>query len=365
MLLSTVDDTNPPPQQPSRDSETDSYGADYYANPFTNPEYTQTLKDLNVDQFIYDLVTKSADSNSSGKSLVASSKSIPMIYEGHTVIVESIVIQNLSVAALQGMETPQYFSEPGYLLSFLVAANDPLIALKIFAKGQGETGYSVADYSFRKMAMLGLGMTLGEAEELVYTEEGQTSRDLSGIPSTEHPYIKRYKHLPSGTETDYEVYKGTEDDCWMVAAYNPKLPAQFNTLFFDIYNGNATGPRLIHYLEIKRLIIVADKIQDDVPPYSHSILSLPQTSNPLADTPLMTDAPPPPPPTTTVTSSYAKLKRVDTNPFITKPTANIYSINKEQQNTNLFKDIMDANNDMFNDYVNAHFQEKKKSRRLV
>ena len=212
MLLSTTEDDAVPTEltktdtMPSRDSESNIFGEEYYSNPFTNTEYSKTLKDLNVDQFIYNLAANS-DKTTSGKSLVASSKSIPMNYEGKNVIVESIIMQNLSVESLQGMEAPQYFTEPGYLISFLVAANDPLMALKIYAKGQGETGYSVADYSFRKMAMLGLGMTLGEAEELIYTEEGQTARDISGIPSLEHPYIKRYKHLPSGTETDYEKYK--------------------------------------------------------------------------------------------------------------------------------------------------------------
>lgn len=370
MLLSSSDDVptelTKTDTMPSRDSESNIFGEEYYSNPFTNTEYSKTLKDLNVDQFIYNLAANSDKANATaGKSLVASSKSIPMNYEGKNVIVESITMQNLSVESLQGMEAPQYFTEPGYLISFLVATNDPLMALKIYAKGQGETGYSVADYSFRKMAMLGLGMTLGEAEELIYTEEGQTSRDISGTPSLEHPYLKRYKHLPSGEETDYEKYKGTENDTWIVAAYTPKLYPQFNTLFFDIYNGNETGPRLIHYLEIKRLIIVLDKVVPEVPPYNQSVLSLTQpTTTPLTaedlttpiDTSLIET-----PPVSVATSSYAskKMRRIDGNSFMSKPSANIYSINKQQQDTKLFKDIMDVNHQMFNDMIAARFASKK------
>lgn len=333
------------------------YGTNFYSNPLTNPEYAKTLKDMNVDQFIYDLIAKS--DTSTNKPLISSIKSKPHYYEGNKVITESILIQNLQVDSLKGMTAPQYFSEPGYLCSFLLAVNDPLMSIEVFVRGQDESGYSLANYSIRKMAMLGMGMTLGEAEELIYTDEGQTSRDISGHTSAEHPYIARYKHLPTGTETDYEKYKGTEDDAWCVISFEPKDYVQFNTLFFDIYNANSTGARLIHYLEIRRFIIITDKMADTVPPYNKSLLSLPPLST--ADVvPAVTPLDPVSPPT--VSSSYTKrtMRKLDENPMFVNVKNGMYSINKDQQDNQLFKDIVDTNHQMFNELLGARFKKAKR-----
>lgn len=337
---------------PDRNSDTDTYGADYYSEPFTNTEYSKTLQSLNVDRFIYDLINKNADAQKNNKPLISSAKSLPFKYEGYTVLRDITLIQNLSVSPGQGMDTPQDFTEPGYLISFRVAVNDPTMALKVYAKGQGETGFTIADYSMQKMAALGMGMTLGEAEEPIYNDEGVTSRDVSGLPSTDNPYLVRYKHLPTGIETDYEKYKGTFDDIWIVAAYSPKIIPMFNSLFFDIYNSDPVGTRLIHYLEINRLVIIQDRMEDKVPPYNKSILSLP--------------LPPETPTVETATSSYTKgtLKKITTNPFLTNPSKNIYSIDKESQHDPLFKDIMDVNHEMFEDLLKYKIQEAKRLKRV-
>lgn len=348
----------------SRNSESDIYGEDYYSNPFTNTEYEKTLHDLNVDKFIYDLAAKDGQAKS-GKSMVATGKSPPFIYDGHTVIRDYILIQNLSIDSLQGMQSPQYLPEPGYLISFHFATNDPQMSLKVYAKGHGETGFSIADYSMQKMAMLGLGMTQGEAEEIVYTTEGQTSRDISGKPSDENPYLVRYKHLPTGTETDYNVYKGTSDDAWIVASYAPKIPPKFTTLFFDVFNGNSTGARLVHYLEIKRLIIETNKAEDKVPPYSESILSLPlgggggisNNTGELLPLPAAAQS-------NYVRKVSGKLKRKsDMDLLYNSRGNNMYSITKEQQQTPLFKDIMEQNHEIFNELIKSKFQEARRLRR--
>ena len=102
-----------------------------------------------------------------------------------------------------------------------------------------------------------------------------------------------------------------------------------------------------------------------MPPYNQSVLSLtqPQTTTPLTaedlTTPTNIIAEPP---ISVATSSYTtskKLRRVDGNSFMSRPTANIYSINKDQQDTKLFKDIMDVNHQMFNDMIAARFASKK------
>lgn len=324
-------------------STDNTYGEDYYSNPVSNLEYTKTLQDFDINQFIYDAGTLGKTPTPDlQKPLVTRAYSLPFVYEGNNVITDTFISQSLSINPLQGMDTPQYFPEPGYLISFMVACNDPLFALKVFIRGIDNTGYSVADFSMQKMAALGLGMTQGEAEEIIYTDEGQSSRDVSGQPSTERPYLQRYKHLPTGTETDYDKYKGTLDDKWIVAAYNPKLYPKFNSLYFDIYNGNQSGARLVHYMEIKRLIIIQDNASKDKPQLSHNILSVdPQT---VVDN----------------IQKQSKLTKV-TTPLFNKINTSMYSLDKsQQQNKELFGTVMDSNEDMFNSLMKTRFQRKTK-----
>lgn len=327
------------------------YGTDYYDNPITNRDYSKTTGDFDLNKFIADLNDTITDSNPLQQpSIISQSKSPPFLYEGENVITETFVMQSLSINPLQGMDTPQYFSEAGYLISFLVACNDPLFALKVYIKGVDNTGYAVADYSMQKMAVLGLGMTQGEAEEVIFTEEGQSSRDISGTPSTERPYLQRYKHLPTGTETDYEKYKGTFDDVWIVAAYNPKLYPKFTSLYFDVYNGNPQGSRMIHYLEIKRLIISPDISSSSPPDLTKTIMSV----NPDNIIPAI--------------QQYQKksvLKKVDTPLFANKPTStSMYSvdINQQQNQKDLYGTVLDSNEKLFNEYMRGRLQKVSRLR---
>ncbi len=374
----------------SKNTSENVYGEEFYGNPFTNPEYEKTTGEINVDKLLYNLVIDPTNS----KPVVNSYQSLPYIYEGHSVITDVFEVQNLAVDSMVGLQAPQYYSEPGYLVSFILAVNDPLMALKVFVKGLGENGYNLADYSMRKMAMLGLGMTLGEAEEPIYTVEGQTSRDLSGQPSLEYPYLMRWKDLPTGTETDYEVYKGTESDAWIVAGYTPKIYPKFNSMYFDVYNSNPEGTRLIHYLQIKRFIIMDVKSILNKPDYSKSVLSLNPSEivnnlikegqptgeeldsqllntgevvgnepdvniNPQIGTPTIPN---------TTTASYAKTGHIHRNQnqniLFNQPARNIYSLTPTQQKNNVFKEFIDENQKISNELTKHKYKKMGNLKRL-
>ena len=357
----------------SRNSDAGTYGEDYYANPLTNVEYEKTTHEVNIDKLLYNIASDPAS-----KPLVQSVQSLPFIYEGHNVITDVFTVQNLSLDSLTGLSAPEYYSEPGYLVSFRLEGNDPNMGVKVFVKGMGENSYTLADYSFEQMALHGLGMTHGEATETFFTSEGETSRDISGQPSTEYPYLIRYKHLPTGTETNYEVYKGSKDDRWFVAAFTPKLYPKFNTLFFDVYNGNPTGARMIHYLEVKRLIIMDNRVsQPNVPDYSKSVLSLNpndliqnliKTGNVDPQTLLDSTAIPPPPieqiPATAAANYTLKrkkgtMKKSDGNILFSNNQQNngsLYSLTPEQQKNQYMRPVMDENLAIYNEIMRANTQ---------
>lgn len=375
-------------QNQSRDSDNNTYGEDYYNSPLTNLDYTETTGNFNISEFLYNL-TKTGGAST---PLVSAAQNITSMHDGHTVITDVVEISNLSIDALAGMDAPQYFAEPGYLVSFRLAVNDPLMSLKVQAKGYGENSYTIADYSMRKMAILGLGMTLGEAEEPVFTDEGETSRDVSGQPSTEYPWLVRYKHLPTGKETDYEKYKSTDDDIWIVAAYTPKVYPKFNSLFFDIFNGNSSGPRMIHHLQIKRYIIMDTKKMIDTPDHTKSVLNV-DTNQLIAnllkqDTGGEVTAPPVfigdinappvsggiPAPTvgpieqTPVTSNYTIKRRQGnmqkTVPFYYKNPQTIASISKSDQSNPIFKDILKEEMQAYNTLMSQKYKRMSKLKRV-
>lgn len=358
-------------KQQSRDSDSNIYGEDYYNNPLTNDDYTETTGELNIDKLLYSI----ANPNDAQTPLIAQSQMVTSVFEGHVVITDVFEAQNLSIDALAGMDAPQYYAEPGYLVSFRLAVNDPLMALKVQAKGYGENSYTIADYSMRKMAILGLGMTLGEAEEVIFTDEGETSRDLSGAPSTEYPYLVRYKHLPTGTETDYELYKGTDNDVWIVAQYTPKVYPKFSSLFFDIFNGNPTGPRLIHNLQIKRYIIMDTKKMLEKPDLTKSVLGIdtnklltdllkedkivPDVDTPLPiSQPVISEVPTP-----TVTSNYTLRRKngvMRKVPVSLKKPKSLVSIPKEQQQNPLFKDAIADEVQAYNTLMRQNYRNMRR-----
>ena len=309
--------------------------------------------------------------------LVQSAQSLPFFYEGHNVITDIFRAQGLSLDALTGLTAPQYYAEPGYLISFRLAANDENMGVKAFVKGMGDNSYTLADYTFRQMASLGLGMTLGEAEETYFTEEGETSRDLSGRTSDEYPFLVRYKHLPTGTEPDYEMYKGTLDDKYMVMEYTPRQPPKFNTLFFDVYNGNSSGTRLIHELTIKRYIIMDNKIStSNTPDFSKSILNIKtddliqnmlatgkaDVSNAIAPNTMMEEQVAP-----LAAANYTLRKKkgvmqksANPNIFYNSKTGSLYSLNPEQQKKEYLKSVMNTNEEIYGEIMRANNQRISK-----
>ncbi|MFI5407508.1 MAG: hypothetical protein ACHQ1D_13470, partial [Nitrososphaerales archaeon] len=90
----------------SKDSGDNSYGEEYYGNPFTNVDYTETTGEINIDKLLYNVVSEGA----ANKPLVNSYQSLPNVYDGYSVITDVFEVRNLAVDALIGLSAPQYYS---------------------------------------------------------------------------------------------------------------------------------------------------------------------------------------------------------------------------------------------------------------
>lgn len=141
----------------------------------------------------------------------------------------------------------------GVLLNFTVAANDENIAVDCFIYDEEGRENPITDRTMLQVAMLGRGMTVGEAHAI---DDTDTSLDKGGTPSTDYPYLQRYKNTPTGTETEYTIYRGTINDKWIVLTYQPIVKERYSRLYFNVRNTSTEGDRMIHHMSIQRIKFV-------------------------------------------------------------------------------------------------------------
>lgn len=187
----------------------------------------------------------------------------PFYHEGRLVRYTRYFAINMEVAQNQSMTGYQDYYEDGRLVAFSISCNDHDMIPIVFIENSAGSKDIINDLSYKEAVVLGRGMTFGEATSQVRTPQGFTSRDISGQRSTVFPYVSRYKDTFSGTNTEYEQIKGTIDDKYYVMEYQPDLWVPYKRLYIDVYNGSTSGTRLIHRMEIKRLVyITSDQVDE-------------------------------------------------------------------------------------------------------
>ena len=76
-----------------------------------------------------------------------------------------------------------------------------------------------------------------------------------------NPSYPGTKNTFTGTETNYELIKGTEFDKWIVLEYAPTIPLEHRRFFFNVHNNLETGSRMIHRITIDRIVFVEERAQ--------------------------------------------------------------------------------------------------------
>lgn len=169
-----------------------------------------------------------------------------------------------------GIKAGSYFDykldtreEIGEVIYFNVSVNDPGIAVicTMYDSRHGET--PLTNMTMRRTAVLGRGMTLGEAESVIPDGKGGfVSADKGGIPHPVVPYLSRYKHTFTLSTMKYENVVGTDDDRWIVLEYAPVRTTRYNRMIFNIKN-TSTNDRMIHVVSLQRIrYLSADEIAE-------------------------------------------------------------------------------------------------------
>lgn len=213
------------------------------------PEQQEVLKILGI--------TPSSDPKAIPPRVQTSSGD-PFYYEGKLVRYTRYFVSNVEVTQNQSMTGYQDYYEEGRLVAFSIACNDSDMIPIIFVENSAGSKDIINGLSYKEAVTYGRGMTYGEATSVVGFREGATSRDVSGQRHTIFPYVVRYKDTFTGDDTEYENIKGSIHDKYYVMNYEPEMYIPYRRLYIDVYNGSAGGNRLIHRMEIKRLVYISE-----------------------------------------------------------------------------------------------------------
>lgn len=260
-------------------------GDDYYLNPLVNRNLSTRLdpdtsldkmmaKILDNPSILTDTTNDFADIEKTSSSNLTSKEMLKMLglgsgisgssnYVGDPYVdPQGRIVKNatflgslIEIPQNMGMNGYQDYYEEGRLISFSITCNDPDMIPIVFIENTAGSRNIINDLSYREAVTLGRGMTLGEAlSTTVIRNIGQTSRDISGQRHLIFPYVARFKNTFTGVETDYSKIKGTADDKYFVMNYEPVEYIPYRRLYIDVFNGSADGNRMIHRIEVKRLI---------------------------------------------------------------------------------------------------------------
>lgn len=258
-------------------------GDDYYLNPLVNTNLSEKIdKDDTLDKMIESLEGDTSVLNSSSKEDDSKTSQSPITSkevlnalgigtgvsgisnyvgdpyvdpQGRTVKNATFLGTLIEIPQNQGMNGYQDYYEEGRLVSFSITCNDPDMIPIVFIENTSGSRNVINDLSYREAVTLGRGMTLGEALSTTYLKDtGKTSRDISGQRHLVFPYVARFKNTFTGVETDYSKIKGTVDDKYYVMNYEPMEYIPYRRLYIDVFNGSQDGNRMVHRIEVKRLI---------------------------------------------------------------------------------------------------------------
>ncbi len=241
----------------------DYYDGTYYSTDNYLVNTTRVLRDFSLDNILSgENPGAILDAANPNKPFAYSALSDPFIHNGQVAQAAVEILNKVNIDANSGIASPFNYTENGEIESFEVAVNDPAIRIECVIENSLAQSEIINNYTMRELVIKGRGMTLGEAESTFDEEEGPTSRDISGAKSDVFPYVARYKNTATGQETNYDVYKGTEFDKWIIIRYEPRYRKPYSRLFFNIFNTSSEGSRIIHSLELRR-IIYTDTVADN------------------------------------------------------------------------------------------------------
>jgi hypothetical protein len=175
------------------------------------------------------------------------------VFQGRKAERRNFVTAGINIGAGRSYPYPIDEGGEGVLLSFTVAVNDENMVVDCYIYDEEGRENPLNDRSMLGVAMLGRGMTVGQAHAV---DDSGTSLDMPGVMNTSYPWLSRYKFTPTGTEIDYTTYRGSIDDRWIVLTYTPVVKEQYSRLFFNVRNENTTGDRMIHHMSIQRIKFV-------------------------------------------------------------------------------------------------------------
>ena len=191
----------------------------------------------------------------------------------------NFVTNGINIGAGKSYPYPIDEGGEGILLSFTVAVNDENMVVDCFLYDEEGRENPVNDRSMLQVAILGRGMTVGQAHAV---DDSGTSLDMPGTYNPSYPWLSRYKFTPTGTQIEYTSYRGTIDDRWIVLTYTPVVRDTYTRLFFNVRNENTDGDRMIHHMSIQRIKYVdlnASPVDEDLT--THELTADLMTSNTL------------------------------------------------------------------------------------
>lgn len=175
-----------------------------------------------------------------------------LIYQGRRAKRVNFTTNKITLSPNTSFYNPINFEEYGELISFTVAVNDPGMKVVCFIYDQDGSPEEINNRTMREVAILGRGMTLAEAEELLPTN---IARDINGMRHPVRPWLSRYKHTFSDPMSLYDEVKGTEDDKWIVLEYTPEIRETYSRIYFTVQNP-LNEPRIIHHMTISRIVFI-------------------------------------------------------------------------------------------------------------
>jgi hypothetical protein len=175
-----------------------------------------------------------------------------LIYQGRKAKRVNFTTNKITLSANSSFYNPINFEEYGELISFTVAVNDPGMKVICFIYDQDGAAEEINNRTMREVAVLGRGMTIAEAEEVLPIG---VARDINGMRHPVRPWISRYKHTFSNPLSTYEEVKGTDNDKWIVLEYTPEIRETYSRIYFTLQNPLPES-RIIHHMTISRIVFI-------------------------------------------------------------------------------------------------------------
>lgn len=168
-------------------------------------------------------------------------------FQGRPVRYSQVITSKFTINAGSSWDYPIIEDRKGILHHFVVAVNDEDMRVTVTYKDFDNNEFKLNYRTMKELSLIGRGITHGESQAAGGDDQ---SFDKSGFVHQTLPYLSRYKNTASGSDAEYDSYKGTDDDRWIALAFYPTNPLEFNSFKLDIENTRTDGQaRFVHEVE--------------------------------------------------------------------------------------------------------------------